>query len=407
MTRTAIVGAGIVGMCCAISLADRGHAVTLIDRGAPGRETSRWNAGVLATSSVIPLGTPAIFGKLPGLLAGRNPGFRLNPRAALPLLPWALRFLNAARAQRSERTIAALTDLIRHSRQGHDALCARAEHDCIRDGGWIIAYRGSDGMRRATAHAQSLEARGVAAQVLDTAGITALEPALAPIFGGAVHVTGAGYAIPVDLVAAYLDLARARGVEVQQAHVQGVEASGDGLRLNGTVGQWDNVVLACGAWTNDLLATCARPLPMAVERGYLQRFETEQKPTRPFFDVDGGYVAAPRPDGVQISSGTELTQLQTAPDARQLMCAVAKARDVLNLGAVVHADVAVGNRPTLPDNLPAIGPVPAVPGLWLAAGHQHVGFSTSAGTGDLLAQLMTGGPPPFDPTPFRTDRFED
>ena len=43
-----IVGAGIVGICCALSLQERGSKVRLIDRGAPGQETSFGNAGVIS-----------------------------------------------------------------------------------------------------------------------------------------------------------------------------------------------------------------------------------------------------------------------------------------------------------------------------------------------------------------------
>ncbi|OYX58320.1 MAG: hypothetical protein B7Y93_01840 [Micrococcales bacterium 32-70-13] len=58
MTRTALVlGAGMVGVSCALSLQKRGFAVTLIDRREPGRETSYGNAGVLSRSSLVP---PAI-----------------------------------------------------------------------------------------------------------------------------------------------------------------------------------------------------------------------------------------------------------------------------------------------------------------------------------------------------------
>ena len=43
--------------------------------------------------------------------------------------------------------------------------------------------------------------------------------------------------------------------------------------------------------------------------------------------------------------------------------------------------------------------------LWLALGHQHIGFSTVPGTGELLAQLMLGEPSAIDPHPFRPQRF--
>lgn len=70
MTRTALVlGAGMVGVSCALALQKRGIAVTLIDRKEPGRETSYGNAGVLASSSIVPLNNPRSMRRSPTTLA--------------------------------------------------------------------------------------------------------------------------------------------------------------------------------------------------------------------------------------------------------------------------------------------------------------------------------------------------
>ena len=64
-----------------------------------------------------------------------------------------------------------------------------------------------------------------------------------------------------------------------------------------------------------------------------------------------------------------------------------------------------GLRPWLPDHLPAIGPSRAVPGLWLATGHEGAGVALGPVTGRLVAQLYAGEPPVVDPEPFDPDRF--
>jgi D-amino-acid dehydrogenase len=48
---------------------------------------------------------------------------------------------------------------------------------------------------------------------------------------------------------------------------------------------------------------------------------------------------------------------------------------------------------------------PGQAGVWLALGHQHIGFSTGPGSGELLAALMLGEAPPIDPSPFSARRF--
>jgi D-amino-acid dehydrogenase len=97
-----IVGAGIVGVCCGVELAEAGWRVHIVDRDLPGGSASRWNAGVLATSSLVPLNRPGLAGQLPRLLLGRSPGFRLAPRALGTAATWVPRYVSAARSRAFE-----------------------------------------------------------------------------------------------------------------------------------------------------------------------------------------------------------------------------------------------------------------------------------------------------------------
>jgi glycine/D-amino acid oxidase-like deaminating enzyme len=58
-----------------------------------------------------------------------------------------------------------------------------------------------------------------------------------------------------------------------------------------------------------------------------------------------------------------------------------------------------------PDGVPGIGEVPEVPGFVLAAGFSGHGFGIGPGAGHLIADLVTGDEPIFDPVPFRPGRF--
>jgi D-amino-acid dehydrogenase len=65
----------------------------------------------------------------------------------------------------------------------------------------------------------------------------------------------------------------------------------------------------------------------------------------------------------------------------------------------------MGFRPSLPDSLPAIGRSRASPRIVYAFGHGHLGLTQSAGTGKLVAELLTGAAPSIDLTPFSPQRF--
>jgi glycine/D-amino acid oxidase-like deaminating enzyme len=63
-----------------------------------------------------------------------------------------------------------------------------------------------------------------------------------------------------------------------------------------------------------------------------------------------------------------------------------------------------GFRPATPDKLPLIGRWPETPGVWVAAGHEGLGITTSLGTAALLADLIAGRTPTIDPLPYAPDR---
>ena len=77
-----VLGAGMVGISCALELQRRGYQVTLVDRRGPGEETSSGNAGLLSCSNVTPLADPSLLPRLHRLLMNRDEAGRLH-------FPWA------------------------------------------------------------------------------------------------------------------------------------------------------------------------------------------------------------------------------------------------------------------------------------------------------------------------------
>ncbi len=410
MTRVAVIGAGIVGLSAALHLRLAGAETMLLDRAVPGRETSVWNAGVLATSSIQSLANPGIFRKLPAILSHRTPGARIDWRAAREVLPWGLRFLLASRAGPSLRASATLHALISRSRLRHEALLAQAgAGDLLRREGWLVLHRSPEALAAAGRSVGFYDRFGVRHQTVDAARLREMEPALRPRFAGAILFPESAAAVdPRPVLAAYAALYRQAGGEAAEQWATGLLHSAEGWRVatkSGPVGPFDHVVLACGAWTNRLLSPFAR-LPLVVERGYLRRYALDgRRLRRPVYDVAGGFVLSPRPEGVQLSTGAEFTRLDASPGSAMFAEAEREARAALDLGAAVDEAPAVGNRPSLPDGLPAIGAAPGPRGLWVAAGHQHIGFSTGPASGELLCDLLLGRPPAMDPAPFAPRRF--
>src|ERR1039458_4460982 len=93
MSRVAVIGAGIVGVSCALHLQRQGHLVTLLDQRPPGTGTSFGNAGGIVTGAVVPNSTPALRRAIPRMLFGRSSAVRVRWSYLPKLAPWLLRFL--------------------------------------------------------------------------------------------------------------------------------------------------------------------------------------------------------------------------------------------------------------------------------------------------------------------------
>jgi D-amino-acid dehydrogenase len=408
-----VLGAGMVGIACALSLRQRGLAVTVIDPLGAGAATSHGNAGVLTRSSLMPFNHPRLWSQLPGLLRGRHPGFRYHPLWALGHWRWALSFLAHARSPVFRETTTALDALIRQSDTTHRRWMVEAgvSHR-RRDDGWLFLYRSDAAFEASAFMRDTLAQFGVGTQALDAQALRDLEPHLRPVFTRALWVKDASAVdSPGEVVRSYAAWLQTLGGVVQVDQAQQLTRREREWAVHTTAGMThlaDHVVVALGPWSRDFLyGQFGLRLPMGFERGQHRHFRPSEGATlnRPVYDTAGGYVMAPMARGWRMTTGVELNAQDAPPDRRQLDDAERAAREALALGDRTDDPDWLGSRPTLPDCRPMIGACPGREGVWLALGHQHIGFSTGPGTGELLAQLMLGEPTGIDPHPFRPQRF--
>ena len=137
-----VVGGGMVGLACAIALKDRGLDVVLCDPGEARARTSYGNAGVVSRGSILPMSSPALWGKLPAYLRNADRGLRLRYAHLPRILPYTAHFLASARASRWRRAATALLPLTSAAYPAHERLAARAgTSERLQRTGWLKAYR--------------------------------------------------------------------------------------------------------------------------------------------------------------------------------------------------------------------------------------------------------------------------
>lgn len=404
-----VLGAGIVGVSTAYSARLRGMSVILVDRREPGSETSYGNAGILSSGSIFPLNQPSLWKSLPKYLSNRHPALRWNLPWSIRNADWVIRFLANATQATTQPRAQALKGLSHASLKLHRAWIVKAgEPERIRETGWLKAWR-TDATEAAKAEQAALKQYGIESELLDRQGISALEPGILPVYAtGLLHSQTASMNSPGNVVKAYARMFTGLGGEIRKSDIRAIEPDGDGWRVvtaGGTI-RARHVVVALGPWSADLLKPLGYRVPLASERGYHQEFRpnTARALSRPIHDADGAFLMTPMENGIRVTSGVELTDRDAPSSYDQLNAVIPLARSVVDFGDPI-AEPWRGARPTLPDSLPMIGQAPRHKGLWLAFGHQHIGFTTGPATGDAIAAMIGGAEPSFDVGAFSPSRY--
>ncbi|MFM2346366.1 MAG: hypothetical protein RL654_1119 [Pseudomonadota bacterium] len=412
-SRSAVViGGGIVGVCCALSLQREGARVTLIDPAPPGDSTAKWSCGQMAVSEVVPLSKPGILKKIPGWLMDQSGPLALRPSALPGILPWFLRFLACARPHRIEQIATELASLTRHVYADYAPLLeACPDRSLLGQRPILEVFDTQEGIDHERAHFALRETLGFEVEVLHPAELAELEPALAGRFRHGLRFPDWRAVSDTEgfIVALTASFERAGGVRLR-ASARDIEAQDGQARAvvldNGQRLQADTVVLAAGVGSRALLPRLGADLPLQGIAGYQAVLPDPGVEIRhSVIYADGGFCFAPMTRGLQIGGTIEFAGAGAAPNFRRAEIILEKARAVLPQLAGRRAEFGVGHRPFLPDTKPVIDRSPRLRNVLLAVGHGQLGLTLGATTGRLITDLAIGRASNVDLTPFRCTRF--
>lgn len=411
-TATAIViGAGVVGLACALNLQLDGIDTTLFDMSADSPAASWGNAGHIATEQCEPLASGATIRTMPRRLFWRGGALSLSLGDVAAWMPFAIRLLGAARPARFESGCAALGSVLDHAMSAWRRLLDRTgARELLLEDGHFIVWESEARARAGRAHWQA--ARTGNAEVRDATPeeLLALGKLTSAPIGGAVRVSGSGQIADLDALGNALRASfKAAGGSLVQEKIErlqvdnghAVAVAADGRRYGASA-----IVVTAGVASRALMEPIGHAVPLIAERGYhIQSPETDwPMGAPPVVFEDRSMIVTRFASGLRAASFVEFGRVGRPGDPRK-WARLRKHVAALGLSFRLPGREWMGARPTLPDYLPAIGRSRRADNLLYAFGHQHLGLTLAATTGEAVVAMVRGGALPFDITPFDIDRF--
>lgn len=419
-----VVGGGVVGMTTAYELNRRGHSVTLLERHAvAGNETSRANAAQRSYGVVYPWADPAmVFKAIPWILKQDGPlKLRFPPSVeTLKFMVSTLRYAWSPGLFGLNRR--AMLRLGIHSRERFLAL--EQELDLSFDGdhrGLLHLASSPDAMEGYRATQELLSELNIPSRLLTPEQVREAEPGMVgsgPLHGalsydtdgtGDCHLFSKGLATVCE----------ANGVKVRY-DVEAERLIADARRVSavlvrnrdGTLETLDAdaVVVSAGCWSNHLVEPLGLHLPIYPVKGYsltVPMTDPDRGPTSTIHDDNYKVVSTRLGNRLRATGFVELADFnRDIPEAR--LATIRKSVEsrfpgCANLDA---AETWTGFRPMTPDGPAIIGRGPRE-NLYLNTGHGTFGWTLSAGSADVIAQLIDGEEPSVCLDAFRPGRFQE
>ena len=387
-----VIGAGVIGHACARALQQRGCQVTLTDPDRLGAAASWGNAGHIATEQAQPLASPATLRSAPRRLYAF--GGPLALRDPISIAPWVWRYLRACTPQSYERGRLALRGLLAQALPAWRRLALTLEcPQLLRETGHWLCWESARSAAQGRAGWERTDIGDTRFATLGASELESLRASLrAPIEAGIAFSGTAQIADPHQLAAALQARFAAGGGERHYGRIEHLRSESGGLVARTSEGSElhaERVLVCAGVRSRELMASLGLHAPLVAERGYHLQWADHDWPDRPpvVFE-DRSMILTRFEGGLRAAGFVEYARVDSPPDPGKW---ARLRRHVAELGLPVRGEPSqwFGARPTLPDYLPAMGRSARVPGLHYAFGHQHLGLTLAAISGELVARAMT------------------
>ncbi|TFY89068.1 FAD-binding oxidoreductase [Pseudomonas kairouanensis] len=390
-----VVGAGIIGVACALQLARQGKRVVVLDPQAPGMGASYGNAGHLATEQVFPIADVSILKRLPAMLLDPMGPLRLDWRYLPRALPWFIRLLLNLRPAYYQRTVSGIRALNEDSLGAWQRLLRSIEQpQLLREDGSLLVFERTESRAGLDALQHRMRQQQVPVDFWSGDAVRQAAPQLSNGIQGGLFFPATGHFLdPHQVVCELVKAAKAMGVQFLRHRVLDGRVGEQRVWLTTDQGpvQASQVLIACGAHSARLTAALTgKKVPLDTERGYHLTLPNEHN-RLPFAvtSLERKFIMTPMTCGLRLAGTVEFAGLEQPANMARAWQLHRLSQGLFREDLTAEGAMPwMGFRPSLPDSLPIIDRV-CDGKVLLAFGHQHLGLTQAAVTAQMVARLVS------------------
>jgi D-amino-acid dehydrogenase len=394
--RIAIVGSGIIGLCSAYFLVEKGYTVTVFDPKELGN-CSVGNAGMVVPSHFVPLAAPGMVQMgLKMLLNPESPfGFHLPP--SVDQLLWSWKFIRSCTKVHVQKHESLLRDMNLESRALYDQMSEKLGIGFEWHKKGLLMLCAKQETLEAEAHlAERANQIGVRAEILDSAKLKSVDPTIEMAAIGAVHFLDDGHLTPESFLQKLRLFLELQGVDFVSRMVVSLEMRNDSptVATADEVRSFQQVILATGALSSELARKLHLRLPMMAGKGYSFNLPNPvQTPELCSILVEARVAVTPMTSGLRFAGTMEIGPPNETVNPKRLngiKKSIPKYFPQFKEADFEEKEVWLGHRPCSPDGIPYVGRIQHRPQFIVATGHSMMGLSLGPISGQYVAKIVSG-----------------
>ena len=394
--KIVIIGGGIIGLCTAYYLNEKGHNVTIVDKSDMSSGTSYVNAGYLSPSHLIPLASPdSLKNGLKWMFDSKSPLY-IKPRFSLSLLNWMYAFAKSSSNSHVNKSIPLIKDITLLSQKLYDEIKQKSDFNFHYDKkGLLMLCKSQKYLDSESKLVDTAVSHGLNAKMVTKSDLKKIEPNIEIDSIGGSYFNCDFHTTPNEFMSEMKKYLKISGVKIiKNTKITDINIK-NGIIKN--INSFENkiyadeFILCAGSWSNLLSKKLNLNLLLQAGKGYSINILDKTKITIPAILSEAKVAVTPMNGFTRIAGTMEIAGINKNISKARVDTIVKLSKNYypdLKIKSTDINNASSGLRPVSPDGLPYIGRSSKCDNLIIATGHAMMGWSMATATGLIVSEIL-------------------